>query len=96
VLATTEDLLQVCDAYFGLGGDSGEGGGNEGDGGEGREGGEREKGENSVMILHAVVRPPLVPMRRKGNRKDGEGGRGGGASVGEGGDDALCGCCTVQ
>ena len=92
MLATTEDLLQVCDAYFGLGGEGGEGGGNEG------EEADEADGENSVMILHAVVRPPLVPMRRKGNRKDEEGGRGGGARVGAraGGDDVVCGCCTVQ
>jgi hypothetical protein len=88
VLSTTEELKEVCTRYFGTMEHS-----------AGRvtgEGGDTMSVLSSapadkVLILHAVVRPPVVPMKRKG-KKGVEEGAGGSVQQGDG----VCSCCVIS
>jgi hypothetical protein len=80
VLHSTEDVRRVCAEYFGE-----DGGGNGAAGDEGRK-------EDLVLILHAVVRPPDAPMKRKGKKKVDSGP---GVQM-AGSRDVVCSCCVVQ
>ena len=92
VLSTTEELYDVCTGYFG------KNAGSKRDAqGKGSNTGAVPGGpcpDNKVLILHAVVRPPGYPMKRKGKKSvDGAGAQTSGVGDGDG---MSCQCCAIQ
>ena len=91
VLSTTEEVQEVCMRYFGEM--------------EKASGTVVGKGDdaipttntapaNNVLILHAVVRPPIAPTNRRGKVGVDGAGSSGGRDQGTG--DGWCSCCTVS
>ena len=92
VLSTTEELREVCARYFGKEGNASSlARGTVGDGNPVA----GAPPANKVLILHAVVRPPIAPMKRKG-KKGVEGAVGGSQGRGQQEGDGVCSCCVVS
>jgi hypothetical protein len=89
VLGTTEELQEVCLQYFGSVENT-----SRPAGGRGGTTNPDADAANKVLILHAVVRPPMAPGKRKG--KGVEGAAGGSQGRGQQQGDGVCSCCVIS